>query len=253
MTRGPGRAARLAAAAALAAAYGVLLAGCGASPAPLGPTGTDELVIPTPSPDPADFPGGASNAWFPLTPGTHWVYRQYSPYGNRLVDARVLEDRRRIEGVDTTAVEWTVREHGSARRAMLRWYAVDRAGNVWWFGQEVSRHHDVLDRLAPKSWMAGRDGAEAGLVLSAHPREGDGYFNAQQPRVVQRRSTVQTLDGTVGTTDHTYRHVVVTDDRSTLAPLDAVQSSYGRGEGLVAQQDTRATSTSLALVRISRG
>jgi hypothetical protein len=238
--------------AALALAAGVLT-GCGASPAPLGPTGTDELVIPTPSPDPADFPGGTTNAWFPLEQGTRWLYRQYTPFGNRVVDARVLPATRRIEGVETTGIRWSMPTRRTTRVAMTRWYAVDRAGNVWWFGQEVGTRVPVLDRLARKSWLAGRHGAEAGVVVTARPRQGDGYFNARQPRVVQRRSEVLGLNGTVGTTTRTYRHVLVTEDRSTLAPLDDVQSFYGRGLGLVAQQDTTSTSTSLALVRVTHG
>lgn len=230
----------------------LVLSACGASPAPLGPAGTDELVIPTPSPDPTDFPGDTSNAWFPLAPGTRWLYRQYTVSGNRRVDARVLPEARQIEGVATTALEWTVRERGRTSVVMTRWYAVDRSGNVWWFGQRNGAG-PTLDRLARRSWLAGRRGAEAGVVLTARPREGDGYFNARLPRVVERRSTVTGLDGTVATTTRTYHHAVVTADRSTLAPLDDVQSFYARGIGLVAQQDTTSTSTSLALLRMSRG
>ena len=230
-----------------------LLSGCGASPAPLGPAGVDGLTIPIPSPDPSDFDGGARNAWFPLDPGTRWTYRQYSPFGDHVVLATVLPGERRIDGVPTTGVRWQVRSEGKDRTAMVRWYAVDDAGNVWWFGQQVAPHGPPLDRLAPRSWEAGRGGAEAGLVLTATPREGDGYLNAQQPHVVQRRSTVVSLNGTVATAHQTYRHTVVTHDLSSLAPLHTVQTYFGRGLGMVAQQDTTSVSTSLALVRISRG
>lgn len=229
----------------------LLLTACGASPAPLGPAGVDELTIPTPSPDPADFGVGAENAWFPLEPGTRWDYLRYTPSGNRRVVASVLPGRRRIEGVLTTAVRWRFGRH--LHTAMVRWYAVDRAGNVWWFGQRVVRDAPRLDPLAPLSWRAGRHGAEAGLVLTTTPRDGDGYPNARQPRVVARRSTVMTLDGRVATSAHTYRHTVVTSDHSSLAPLHSVLTYYARGLGMVAQQDTTSTSTSLALVRVHRG
>jgi hypothetical protein len=46
---------------------------------------------------------------------------------------------------------------------------------------------------------------------------------------------------------------VVTRDLSSLAPLHVVLTYFARGLGLVAQQDTRATSTSLTLVRTERG
>ena len=230
---------------------GALLAGCGASPKAVGPAGIDELTIPTPSPDPADFTGNAQNAWFPLEPGTRWTYRRYTPYGEQPVLATVLPHRRTIAGIPTSAVRWTVRAGGRERTVLVRWYAVDRAGDVWWFGQRVAPHAPVLDRLAPRSWTAGRGGAEAGLILTARPREGDGYENAHQAGVVERRSTVVSLDGTAATPSRTYRHTVVTRDLSSLVPLHDVQTYFVRGLGMVGQQDTKAISTSLALVRMT--
>jgi hypothetical protein len=253
MTRAAARAVRAAARSAVLMVGVALLAGCGASPAAVGPAGVDELTIPTPSPDPADFTGHAENAWFPLDAGTRWVYRWYQPTGYQVVVATVLPARHQVDGISTTAVRWQVRDHQGVRTVMVRWYAVDTAGNVWWFGQRVTPRAPRLDPLAPKSWEAGRHGAEAGLVLTATPRAGDGYLNAQQPLVVQRHSTVDSISASVATPQRTYHHTVVTRDLSSLAPLHVVLTYFARGLGLVAQQDTRATSTSLTLVRTERG
>jgi hypothetical protein len=229
------------------------LSGCGADPAHVGPTGVDGLTIPTPSPAPADFDAHAQNHWFPLSPGTRWTYRQYLPTGTRELVATVLPTARRVDGVDTTAVRWQVRRHGTTRTAMVRWYAVDGAGSVWWFGQRLAPRAPRLDPLATESWQAGVGGAQAGVVLTARPRVGDGYYNARQSRVVQRRSTVVSLTAVVSTVQRTYRDTVATQDLSSLAPLHVVQSYYGRRLGLVAQEDTRAISTSLSLLRMTPG
>jgi hypothetical protein len=253
MMRAAARAARAGAVVAALTLGSTGLTGCGGSPASLGPAGVDELTIPTPSPDPADFPAGAENAWFPLAPGMSWTYRQFTIAGNRLVRAVVLPSGPRVDGVATTAVRWQVQTGAGLRTALVRWYAVDRAGNVWWLGQRVVSAGSRIDPLAPLSWRAGRHGAEAGLILTATPRVGDGYANARQPRVVARRATVATLDGTVATTTRTFHHTVVTRDLSSLAPLHTVQTFYARGLGMVAQQDETATSASLSLVRVHRG
>jgi hypothetical protein len=251
MTRAAAWAARAAAPAVVLVLASATLSGCGASPAKVGPTGIDELTIPTPSPDPEDFGGGATNQWFPLAPGTRWTYRQESTTSNRRVVAEVMPHTRTIAGIATTAVRWRGSVDGTVRTLMVRWYAVDRLGNVWWFGQRVTRQ-PPLDSLARRSFLAGRHGAEAGLILSATPRDGDGYFNAQQPRVVQRRSTVLSLRSTVATSTRTYHGVVVTRDLSSLAPVHVVQSYFARGIGMIAQVDTRSASTSLTLVRVRR-
>jgi hypothetical protein len=253
MTRAAARAVRAAAPIVALTVAAAALTGCGASPAPQGPAGIDGLTIPTPSPDPSDFAVGTQNRWFPLEPGTRWTYRQDTPTGHREVIATVLARPHPVDGVSTAAVRWQVTDQARTRTAMVRWYAVDGAGNVWWFGQRVLPRGEPLDKLAPRSWLAGRDGAEAGLVLSATPRRGDGYANAREPLVVARRSTVLGLTGTVTTADRTFHDTVVTRDLSSLAPLHTVQTYYGRGLGMVAQEDTTATSITLSLVRVRRG
>jgi hypothetical protein len=250
MTRAAARAVRAGVPAVALAVLAGALSGCGASPAKLGPTGVDELTIPTPSPDPADFSGSATNVWFPLVVGTRWTYRQDTPTTRRTVEAEVLPRQRDIAGVPTTTVRWQVRSRGSTETVMLRWYAVDRDGNVWWFGQRVLGHGPPLDRLAGTTFQAGKDGAEAGLVLTATPRVGDGYLNAEQPHVVERRSTVLGLKATVAGSRQTFHPAVVTRDLSALDPLHTVLTYYVRGIGMVAQEDTKATSTSLALLRV---
>jgi len=231
-----------------AALIGVLGA-CGASPRPLGPSGVDGLTIPTPSPDPADFGDGVDNPWFPLTAGTVWTYRRDTETGRVGLVATVLPKPREIDGVATTSVRWQTRQHGRRVTVLERWYAEDSAGNVWWFGQDV-RRGPVVDDLARRSWTAGEDGAEAGLVLTLQPRIGDGYANAEAPRVVDRRSTVGSLRATVATPHRTYRDTVLTRDVSSLQPTLATESFFARDVGLVAQQTSGATTSDLTLLRV---
>src|SRR5690242_18312430 len=105
MTRGAATTRGLGAVAAVLLAAGALT-GCGASPAPLGPTGIDELTIPTPSPDPADFVADVDNPWFPLPPGTTWTYQRAGVNGSERVLATALPGTRRIDGVETRPVRW---------------------------------------------------------------------------------------------------------------------------------------------------
>ncbi len=53
-----------------------VLTGCGSASVSSPPSGVDELVIPTPSPDPDDFVAAVDNPWFPLEPGTHLDLRR---------------------------------------------------------------------------------------------------------------------------------------------------------------------------------
>jgi hypothetical protein len=248
MTR---RAAWAARAAGLVVAAGTF-AGCGATPVPVGPSGIDGLTIPTPHPRPSDFTHRVDNPWFPLAPGSSWTYRRYSPDATATVVATVLPGTVDIAGVPTTAVRWERRgPHGRTTPLAVRWYAQDTAGNVWWFGQRVVPGMR-LDQIAHRSWRAGRHGAQAGLVVSATPRVGDGYLNGYQPGVVDRRSTVLSVDASVALPRGRYKGTVETRDLSSLDPLYTVRSFYARGVGLVGQEASKAYDTDLSLVRFHR-
>lgn len=230
-----------------------LLAGCGGLPATLGPSGTDGLTIPTPSPVPSDFVRVVDNPWFPLVHGTRWTYRRYTSDDTQTLVATVLPVPHEIAGVATTAVRWQWRRTARRRTTIVvRWYAEDRAGNVWWFGQRVRHGGHRVDALATRSWRAGRAGAEAGLLVAARPRVGDGYDNVYRAGVVERRSTVTSLDSTVAVPRRSYRGALATRDLNGLDPHQVVQSFFARGVGLVAQQTLESVGSDLSLVRVRR-
>jgi hypothetical protein len=186
----------------------VLLAGCGSGAMSYPPSGIDGLTIPTPSPDPSDFVARITNPWLELTPGRVMRYdvkRTGRPDATRTVT--VLPGTVTIDGVRTTAVrdDLTGAETTTTR---TDYYAQDRAGNVWWFGQQGL-------------WRAGREGAEAGLLLTATPRLGDGYRAAYAPGVVEDVITVAQA-----------RPIVSLERTSELEPGGATWDTYRKGVGL---------------------
>jgi hypothetical protein len=184
----------------------VALAGCGTASEPSPPTGIDELTIPTPSPDPADFVEGVDNPWFPLAPGSTWRYQVIGAVGatDQLV---TVAPGPVVAGVATTAR--VSRQDGVVTRD---WYAQDTDGNVWWFGREGE-------------WQAGTDGAEAGLAMPAHPRVGDGYRTAYAPGTNEDVATVTALDAEVTVPAGTFDGLLVVETTSALDP-QARRTSY---------------------------
>ena len=211
---------------ALAAALG-LLTGCGAAgeanPEKIGPRGVDELVIPTPSPDPGDFVSGVDNPWLPLAPGTVWTYEMSGSAAARLV-VSVAAAPVTVDGVPCVVVHSEATDVGGGMVSTQdAYYAQDRRGNVWLLGEES----------ADRSWHAGAGGAEAGLAMPATPRVGDGYLEEDAPGVAADRTTVLALNGEATVPAGTFGDVLVVETRAGEGDPMTTRRWYAEGTGLV--------------------
>jgi hypothetical protein len=235
MLDGPSPAPRRRATAALALPVAVVLTACGAgAPQTAPPSGVDGLVIPTPSPDPADFVAGVDNPWFPLAPGSEWTYE--SSDGRTVVVT--VSGTTRVAGVEATAVD-TVERTGRGRVAerSTAWFAQDRGGNVWHLGDEGV-------------WSAGEAGARAGLAMPATPRVGDGFAQESAPGIAEDESRVLAIDARRTTPYDAFDALVQVEDGTPLEPGVTTEAFYARGIGLVLEE---GTSSDLELVDVTSG
>ncbi len=190
--------------------------GCGGvgQPAPYDSQGIDGLVIPTPTPDVADFVTRIDNPWLSWESGATWTYdvtREGARIGS--MQTLVLSDTTEIAGLIATGVRTTT-NISDEEETVTRFYAQDRDGNVWWVGQDS----------AALTWRAGSAGAEAGLAMPASPRLGDGwvpYVVAQGPSPsvlveAQSRDRVNTRDEDDSVTLKSYRTGVGLDGVENL-------------------------------------
>lgn len=222
---------RLLRAALLAATVTALATGCGSAPDTIGPTGVDGLVIPTPTPDPADFVAGIDNPYLPLREGATWGYAVSGDPSVRHADVVVRRSSREVAGVPATEVVTVLSDvRGNAVERRTAWYAQDRAGNVWQFGE--ARAFPGTGR-APVAWRAGADGAQAGLAMAAEPRVGDGYAVGLAPGVAEDRALVVSVTDTEAGAGRTFTGVLRTRGTSGLEPAVVVQRWYASGVGLI--------------------
>ena len=215
-------------------------------PPTLGPSGVDGLTIPTPSPDPADFVAGVDNPWFPLAQGTTWTYRVYDAAGRATERVTVLPGTTAVDGVAATTLRATTTLPGGRVLGTVdRWYAQDRAGNVWWLGQRVSGRAEGL-----RSWRAGLRGARAGLAMAATPRLGDGYVETDAPGALRLDAEVLTVNGERSGPRGSYDHLVVVAV-GTPGLRATTREFYARGIGLVSSSSVAPDITERDLVAVT--
>lgn len=217
----------------------LVLTGCGSASEPYSPTGVDQLVIPTPSLDPADFVDQIDNPWLPLAPGTEWDYRATSGGELTRITVTVLDETREVQGVAATVVrETVVNGRGRQTAETVDWFAQDDDGNVWHVGEEGS-------------WEAGVGGAEAGLAMPAKPRVGDGYRREYAEGVAEDRAMVVSLEGSASVPYDDLTDLLETEDSSALEPGVVERRLYARGIGLVRAQTTAGGDELVELVAFS--
>jgi hypothetical protein len=135
----------------------------------LGPAPYDPVI------KPSDFVATIDNPYFPLKPGTTFIYEGQTAAGLEHSEFAVTHNTRVISGVTCIEVRDTVFTDGVPTEDTLDWFAQDRDGNVWYFGENTHELEDGLISTIDGTFMAGVNGDKPGIIMKAHPAVGDFY------------------------------------------------------------------------------
>ena len=168
----------------------------------------------------------------PFRPGTTFIYEG----GGEHIEVTVTADTRTVMGVETVVVRDTVTVKGKVTEDTDDWYAQDRAGNVWYFGEATDSFEDDPAGDPAGSWEAGVDGAQPGIVMLADPRGGDLYRQEFLKGQAEDLALVRRLDGAITVRAGSYADVLVTEEWTPLEPDTVEYKYYARGIGNVAER-----------------
>ncbi len=145
--------------------------------------------------NPDDFVDVINNQFFPLEPGTTFVYEDTT--GKEHVEVYVTHNTKKIRGVTCIEVRDTVTVDGALVEDTLDWYAQDKEGNVWYFGENSREFEKGLIVSLEGSWIAGVDSAKPGIIMKANPQKGDLYRQEFSLDVAEDMAKVLSLNGAV--------------------------------------------------------
>jgi hypothetical protein len=202
--------------------------------------------------DPAEYVREIDNPWFPLKPGTRFVYEGMTADGPERNVVFVTYRTKTVLGVEAVVVRDVVWVDGEPVERTFDYYAQDRRGNVWYLGEDSRDFEDGVWVRSDGSWEAGVDGAEPGIIMKATPRRGQSYRQEFYPGHAEDMASVlgrraRPLEVPIGS----FRHVLVTREWTPLEPGVAERKYYAWGLGLIEEQQTRGGSDELELVEIS--
>jgi hypothetical protein len=204
--------------------------------------------------DPANFVSRVDNPYFPLVPGTTLHYRGVDKDGTTpQVDTfSVTRQTKRVMGLRCTVVRDTVTSRGRPVQRTYDWFAQDRQGNVWYMGEETQElRHGRFGKMID-SGPAGRNGAQPGLMMEAHPVKGDSYWQFHWPGHAMDTTRVLGAGGRVSLPYGAFDHTLLTQEQSPLEPGVHDQKWSVRGIGYVQEEAASGTHERIKLVRITR-
>ncbi len=209
----------------------------------------DKAAAYAPRIDPADFRATVDHPYFPLVPGTRYLYRETE--GSRVSEneVTVLAETRVVLGVTCTVVHDVVRTGGRVKEDTRDWYAQDRQGNVWYFGEDTREFHPRGRVSTQGSWEAGVSGGQPGILMKALPAPGEPYRQEYRRGVAEDMGQVVATGETVAVPAGTYSDCVKTRDWSLLEAGHEFKW-YARGVGLVRTES--ASKEVAVLVSVTR-
>jgi hypothetical protein len=203
---------------------------------------------------PAGFSARVDNPWYPLKPGSTYIYQGVKDGESSREVMTVTRRTKVVNGVPCVVIQDLLYLRGRLEERTFDWYSQDAKGNVWYFGEktaELDKNGKVTSTAG--SWKAGVGGARAGIFMFAHPRPGrwarQEYYKGQAEdhfKVLSMRVSVTVPY--ISTT-----HAMLTKEWTPLEPGVIDHKYYVRGIGTVLEQTAKGPLERNELVSFRRG
>jgi hypothetical protein len=232
-----------------AAVVAVAVLGGGGMAAHAQPVRTDAAAV-----DPGDFVRYVTNPFLPFKPGTVMTYRGVKDEGRQIEHVTVLHRTKRILGVRCTVVHDVIRDPATGKllEETEDWYARDKHGNVWYFGEATKSYEPNGHVSTEGSWEAGVNGAVPGIVMEADPHAPDAYRQEFYRNHAEDMAWVLRRGGSVDVPFGHVRHILVTMEWSRLEPQVIDRKFYAKGFGIVREASATGPKETIELVAVHR-
>ena len=204
----------------------------------------------TPAINPDDFVEAIDNTYFPLTPGTTFVYEGESEDETIRDEVYVTNETRVVMGVNTTVVRDREFVDGELEEETFDWYAQDNEGNVWYFGEDSREYEDGEVVSSAGSWEAGVNGAQPGILIEGDPQVGDTYRQEYLAGEAEDMAEVVSLNESVSVAYGSFENCLKTKEWTPLEPGIEENKYYAAGTGLILETTVKGESERLELVDI---
>ncbi|MGH9458277.1 MAG: hypothetical protein ACRD2J_11645 [Thermoanaerobaculia bacterium] len=190
---------------------------------------TDEFFI-----EDCTFSATGDNPFFPLQPGLRLELEGEDDGETVAVIVEVLNETFVVDGVTTRVVTETESADGEIEEISRNYFAeCVETGSVFYFGEDVAIFEDGELVGSEGEWLAGENGARAGVIMPGTILVGSRYFQEIAPGVALDRAEHLATGVEFETGAGTFEDCLVVEDSNPLEPGARDRKVYCPGFGLV--------------------
>ncbi len=185
--------------------------------------------------NPSNFSPNITNQYFPLTPGTTYIYHGIDEDGNSFEDkVEVLNETTTINGVECRVVRDTVSQDGVILELTYDFYAQDSEGNVWYFGEDSRElNENGWITSIEGAWYTGFKYAQPGIIMKANPTPGTAYRQEYDPGNAEDMGYIISTNNRISVQYGDYNNCLKTLDWSPMEPDVIEYKYYAPGIGFI--------------------
>jgi len=200
-----------------------------------------------PNIDPANFQTRIDNPYFPLVPGTVYRYVERAGRDSSVDVTTVTSDTKTIMGVPCVVVHDQLTHKGQVKEDTFDWYAQDKEGNVWYFGEDTKEYLPGGRVKTEGSWTAGEGKNMPGIIMKAKPAPGVSYRQEYSPGNAEDMAEIMALHEKITVPYGSFDDCVRTKEWSLLE-AGTEKKWYARGVGVVREESTEHEISTLVAV-----
>jgi hypothetical protein len=149
----------------------------------------------------------------------------------------VLDETKDVDGTKTRVVEEREWKNDELYEVAQNFFAIDEeTGDVFYFGEEVDFYEDGKIIGHKGAWLAGENGATAGLIMAGKPEVGMKYYQEFAPDKAMDRAEVINLDEVLETPAGEFTECLKTKEGTALNKFEREFKTYAPGIGLIQDQ-----------------
>lgn len=201
--------------------------------------------------DKTGFSTNITNPYFSLPTLRTLVYEGQTDEGLERVEISIEGETKVVDGVTTLVYRDKVYVAGVMVEDTWDYLAQDAIGNVWYFGENVNNYEEGVIVDHDGSWLAGENGAEAGIWMKANPKVGDTYKQEYLKGEAEDMADVVSISEKLTIRGKQYENCLKTYDYTPLDINSKEYKYYCKETGSLVLEENILTGEKVELVSVT--